>query len=119
MRTVRPLAYGRRAIAAGARFEINDLGELNPAISNQGYRANISYIDQNADGTPGRAIGYARMPSRTAEERFNAWGYPELTDGTNTDFLNGGAKPYVQTHELNRDGGLAVVERVGRERFQT
>ena len=31
------------------RGEINDLGELNPDISNKGYRANISYIEQNAD----------------------------------------------------------------------
>ncbi len=82
MRTVRPLAYGKRAIAVGARFEMNDLGKLNPDISDKGYRANISYIDQNADGTLGWAIGYARMQSPTAEERFNAWGYPELTDGT-------------------------------------
>ncbi|KGB58516.1 TonB-dependent receptor [Sphingopyxis sp. SE2] len=110
MRTVRPLAYGRRAIAAGARFEVNDLGKLNPDISNKGYRANISYIDQNADGTLGWAIGYARMQSPTAEERFNAWGYPELTDGTNTAFLIGGAKPYVKSNELKRDGVMAVVE---------
>src|SRR5690606_6715345 len=100
MRTVRPLAYGKRAIAVGARFEINDLGELNPDISDKGYRANISYIDQNADGTLGWAIGYARMQSPTAEERFNAWGYPEVSDGTNTAFLIGGAKPYVKSNEL-------------------
>src|SRR3546814_3992462 len=30
---------------------MNDLGKLNPDISDKGYRANISYIDQNADGT--------------------------------------------------------------------
>lgn len=110
MRTVRPLAYGKRTIAAGARFEINDLGKLNPDISNKGYRANISYIDQNADGTLGWAIGYARMQSPTAEERFNAWGYPEATDGTNTAFVIGGAKPYVKSNELKRDGVMAVVE---------
>lgn len=119
MRTVRPLAYGRRAIAAGARFEINDLGKLNPDISNKGYRANISYIDQNADGTLGWAIGYARMQSPTAEERFNAWGYPELTDGTNTAFLIGGAKPYVKSNELKRDGVMAVVEWEPSDRFHT
>ncbi len=110
MRTVRPLAYGKRAIAVGARFEVNDLGKLNPDISNKGYRANISYIDQNADGTLGWAIGHARMQSPTAEERFNAWGYPEVTDGTNTAFLIGGAKPYVKSNELKRDGVMAVVE---------
>jgi iron complex outermembrane receptor protein len=119
MRTVRPLAYGKRAIAAGARFEVNDLGKLNPDISNKGYRANISYIDQNADGTLGWAIGYARMQSPTAEERFNAWGYPEATDGTNTAFIIGGAKPYVKSNELKRDGVMAVVEWEPSEKFHT
>src|SRR3546814_3784793 len=98
---------------------MNDLGKLNPDISDKGYRANISYIDQNADGTLGWAIGYARMQSPTAEERFNAWGYPELTDGTNTAFLIGGAKPYVKSNELKRDGVLAVVEWEPSDKFQT
>jgi len=119
MQTVRPLAYGRRALAAGARFEVNDLGQLNPDISNKGYRANISYIDQNADGTLGWAIGYARMQSPTAEERFNAWGYPEVTDGTDTAFIIGGAKPYVKSNELKRDGVMAVLEWEPSDRFHT
>lgn len=119
MQTVRPLAYGRRALAAGARFEVNDLGQLNPDISNKGYRANISYIDQNADGTLGWAIGYARMQSPTAEERFNAWGYPEVTDGTNTAFIIGGAKPYVKSNELKRDGVMAVLEWEPSDRLHT
>src|SRR3546814_13835272 len=96
MRTVRPLAYGKRAIAVGARFEMNDLGKLNPDISDKGYRANISYIDQNADGTLGWAIGYARMQSTTAEERFKAWGYPELTDGTTTPFCLGASTTCIK-----------------------
>ncbi len=107
MKTVRPLAYGKRAIAAGARFEINDLGKLNPDISDKGYRANISYIDQNADGTLGWAFGYARMQSPTAEERFNAWGYPT---GPGGNLLIGGAKPYVKSNELKRDGLMGVIE---------
>ncbi|SNT07433.1 TonB-dependent receptor plug domain-containing protein [Sphingopyxis indica] len=119
MQTVRPLAYGRRALAAGARFEVNDLGQLNPDISNKGYRANISYIDQNADGTLGWAIGYARMQSPTAEERFNAWGYPEVTDGTDTAFIIGGAKPYVKSNELKRDGVMAVLEWEPSDRLHT
>src|SRR3546814_5263795 len=119
MRTVRPLAYGKRAIAVGARFEMNDLGKLNPDISDKGYRANISYIDQNADGTLGWAIGYARMQSPTAEERFNAWGYPELTDGTNTAFLIGGAKPHVKSTELHPAAVRAVVEWEPSDTFHT
>src|SRR3546814_5321707 len=59
------------------------------------------------------------MQSPTAEERFNAWGYPELTDGTNTAFLIGGAKPYVKSNELKRDGVMAVVEWEPSDRFHT
>ncbi|MDV3257472.1 MAG: TonB-dependent receptor [Sphingomonas sp.] len=134
MKTVRPLAYGRRAIALGARFEVNDLGELNPDVSNKGYRANISYIDQNADGTVGWAIGYARMVSPTAEERWQAWGYPTFNwqdnqavygwdpdgDGVREirpeyeaaqgQLLIGGAKPYVKSNKLTRDGLMGVLE---------
>ena len=79
--------YVRNACTAGYKGIYQDgtyptpafLGELNPDVSNKGYRANISYIDQNADGTVGWAIGYAQMVSPTAEERWQAWGYPTLT----------------------------------------
>src|SRR3546814_19574360 len=70
-----------------------------------------------ADGTLCWSIGYARTQSPTAEERFIAWGYPELTDGTNTAFLIGGAKPYVKSNELKRDGVMAVVEWEPSDRF--
>lgn len=119
MKTVRPLAYGKRAIAVGARFEINDLGKLNPDISNKGYRANISYIDQNADGTLGWALGYARMVSPTAEERFNAWGYPGDNAAAGGNLVIGGAKPYVKSNELKRDGVMAVVEFEPSDKFHS
>jgi iron complex outermembrane receptor protein len=107
MKTIRPLAYGRRAFQVGLRGEINDLGELNPDIDNKGYRVNFSYVDQNADGTLGWAIGYARMVSPTAEERWQAWGYPTHSDG---NLVIGGAKPYVKSNELTRDGLMGVLE---------
>lgn len=108
MKTARPLSFNGRTIAVGLRGELNDLGELNPDISNKGYRANFSYIDQNEDGTVGWAFGYARMVSPTAEERWQAWGYP--TTGPNNAYVIGGAKPYVKSNELTRDGVIGVVE---------
>ncbi|HVJ03025.1 MAG TPA: TonB-dependent receptor, partial [Sphingomonas sp.] len=107
LKTVRPLAYGRTAVAIGVRGEINDLGKLNPDISNKGYRFNASYIGQNQAGTLGWAIGYARMVSPTAEERWQAWGYPNHSDG---NLVIGGAKPYVKSNELTRDGVMGVLE---------
>lgn len=116
MRTVRPLAHGKQTLAVGLRAELNDLGKLNPDISDKGYRANISYIDQNADGTVGWAVGYARMQSPTQEERWNAWGYPNVDGDTQ---VIGGAKPYVKSNKLRRDGLMGVIELEPSDRFHT
>ena len=116
MKTVRPLNYGSSQLVVGLRGELNDLGKLNPDISNKGYRFNISYVDQNADGTLGWAIGYARMQSPTQEERWNAWGYPNVDDDTQ---VIGGAKPYVKSNKLKRDGVMAVVEFEPSDKFHT
>lgn len=137
MKTIRPLAHGKRSITFGLRGEINDLGEINPDISNKGYRAYASYVDQNDAGTVGWAIVAARMVSPTAEERWQAWGYPTFNwnesdhtrnvyghdpdgDGVREirpeyeaaqgQLIIGGAKPYVKSNKLTRDGVMAVLE---------
>ena len=116
MQTIRPLAYGKTQVVIGARAELNDLGRLNPDVSDKGYRANISYVGQNADNTLGWAIGYARMQSPTQEERWNAWGYPNLDSDT---LVIGGAKPYVKSNKLKRDGLMAVLEWEPSDKFHT
>jgi len=118
MKTVRPLAYGKQQVVVGVRGELNDLGRLNPDISNKGYRANFFYVDQNEDETVGWAIGYARMQSPTQEERWQAWGYPTVSD-TNSTKVIGGAKPYVKSNELKRDGLMGVLELKPSDRFHT
>lgn len=128
MQTIRPLAFGKRAIAFNLRGEYNDLGALNSGTSAVGYRGSVSYIDQNEDGTVGWAIGYARMMSPTQEERWQAWGFdpagnqwngPNLNDDdgnlavaglSEDDLVLGGAKPYVKSNELTRDGLMGVLE---------
>jgi iron complex outermembrane receptor protein len=107
MRTIRPLAYGRRALAANARYEWNDIGALNSGTTDHGNRFTLSYIDQFADGTIGVALGYAHMSSPYQSERFNAWGYPTYSDG---NLITGGVKPYVMSSELERDGYMGVLE---------
>ena len=116
MQTVRPLQYGRTQFVVGVRGEMNDLGRLNPDISDKGYRANISYVGQNDAGTLGWALGYARMQSPTQEERWNAWGYPNVDDDTQ---VIGGAKPYVKSNKLKRDGVMGVLEFEPNDKFHT
>ncbi len=107
LKTVRPLEYGRQAMAVNYRHEWNDIGALNSGTTDNGDRYTISYIDQFMDGTLGVALGYAHMSSPYQSERFNSWGYPEYSDG---NLLTGGVKPYVMSSELKRDGYMGVIE---------
>ncbi|MBR9727135.1 TonB-dependent receptor [Shewanella intestini] len=116
MQTISPLRYGERTIAVNLRGESNDLGALNSGSDDKGYRGSISYIDQFADDTIGIALGYSRMQSPNQEERWQAWGYPEDANG---DKILGGAKPYVRSSELERDGVMAVFEYVPNEHYRS
>ncbi|UCX04925.1 TonB-dependent receptor [Shewanella glacialimarina] len=116
MQTISPLAHGEQTFAIGMRGEMNDLGALNSGSEDKGYRGSISYIDQFADDTIGIALGYARMQSPNQEERWQAWGYPENAAG---DSVLGGAKPFVRSSELERDGVLAVFEYAPNDFFHS
>ncbi len=107
MRTVRPLSYDGRVFAVNARYEWNEIGALNAGSEEDGHRITASYIDQSADGRWGWAIGVASMSSPTQAERFEAWGYATTGAG---EHIIGGAKPYVQSSTLERDGVLGVLE---------
>ena len=116
LRTIRPLAYGRQAVAVNYRHEWNDIGALNSGTTDNGDRYTISYIDQFADDTIGVALGYAHMSSPYQSERFNSWGYPTYSDG---NLITGGVKPYVMSSELERDGYMGVLEWRPNDRFHT
>ncbi len=116
LQTVRPLAYGRRALVANARYEMNDIGALNSGTSDHGNRYSLSYIDQFANDTIGVALGYAHIESPYQSERFNAWGYPNATPNA---LVIGGVKPYVMSSELERDGFMGVIEFKPNDRFST
>ena len=108
--TVRPLSMSGRQIVVGARGEINDNGKLNPDTNDKGYRVNLAYIDQNADGTVGWALGYARMVQPIQEEYIHVWGYSNQTIGGQSGLFVDGIKPYVKSNELTRDGLMGTIE---------
>ncbi|MBY6192015.1 TonB-dependent receptor [Microbulbifer agarilyticus] len=133
MQTVSPLERGERVVKFNAQMEQTSFDKLNPDGEDQGQRATISYIDQFADDTIGVAFAYNTMSSPNQEERWNAWGYPEIfvddqgnyhnwpgndenrnADGTPWESTGasmlGGAKPFVRSSELKRDSAMLVVE---------
>ncbi len=115
LQTIRPLAYGQRALVGNIRYELNDIGALNSGSTDEGVRYSFSYIDQFADDTIGVAIGYAHIQSPYQSERFNAWGYPSAGGGQ----VIGGVKPYVMSSELERDGFMGTLEFRPNDRFHS
>ncbi|MGL4542285.1 MAG: TonB-dependent receptor plug domain-containing protein, partial [Polymorphobacter sp.] len=116
LRTIRPLQYGKQAIALNARGEWLSLGALNSGSKDTGYRVSGLYVDQFMDDTLGIAVGIAHNQSPTQIERFNAWGYPNYNA---TDIVIGGAKPYVTSTELKRTGVIGTLEYTPNDNFST
>ncbi|WP_341711805.1 TonB-dependent receptor [Erythrobacter sp.] len=75
LRTVRPLDLNERVVALNLRGEVNSGGRLNDDVRNYGFRASGSYIDQNADGTLGWAIGFAHLDSPSSNRHYKAYNY--------------------------------------------
>ena len=138
MRTVRPLEYGQRAINAGLRYEWTEQDALNAGSSDNGERVTLSYIDQFANDTVGLAVGYSHMSNPSQEERFNSWGYPnsfedcvtgegvggsDCSDGVSQNqeagAVIGGAKPFVRSGDLSRDGIIGILEYQPSDTFST
>ncbi|MBB4660182.1 TonB-dependent receptor [Parvularcula dongshanensis] len=140
LRTLRPLEQSERILSANVRYEFNGTSSLNPDADDTGWRLTGTYADQNTDGTLGWALGVAYQGTPTQNERFNAWGYPDSfitpegtvtidsqrqiagqdtpEDDSDDEFeafspygaIIGGAKPYVQTNNLERIGLIGILQ---------
>jgi iron complex outermembrane recepter protein len=112
LQTVRPLSQGRRVIAGNFFYEWNEMKSANAGADNTGERYTFTYIDQFMDGKLGLAFGYAGSSRPGQGEQWNAWGYPNVDSGTASSqpLVLGGAKPFVRTSDLARDGYMGVIE---------
>jgi iron complex outermembrane receptor protein len=109
MQTVRPLSQGQRTVAANAFYEWNSLGAINAGSKDYGTRETISYVDQLANNKVGVALGFSHSDRPGQGYQWNAWGYPNITD-SKSPFVLGGAKPFVRTSQIKRDGIVGVLE---------
>src|SRR5207244_2495782 len=73
LRTMRPLEYGRRAVAFNVRGERNSNSSLGADSTDKGYRASFSYIDQYADNKVGLTFGLARLNSPLTTEGYGTY----------------------------------------------
>ncbi len=130
LRTVRPLGYGKRAIALNIRGERTSGKQLNDDVRNYGGRISASYIDQNESGTFGWAFGFAHLDAPSQNRHYKAYNY-ETFSGTftghnhttptdiktfinpdsadNANFLSG-QEIFAYSRLNKRDAGLAILE---------
>jgi len=129
LRTVRPLAFGTRAVAVNMRGEMIEDDALNDDVRNYGGRFSISYIDQLADGTLGLALGYAHLDSPSQNKHYKAYGYeafggacepsaPGATctidsvqpDSADTALLLNGQEVFATSRLNQRDAVIGILE---------
>jgi iron complex outermembrane recepter protein len=130
LRTTRPLAYGKRAMAFNMRGEMNSIDDLGADSEDTGYRASFSYIDQFLDNTLGLTFGVARLVSPlairgagtyepwhandTSVDGFNF--HPEIPTGV---YVTNGMKVREDMGDNTRDGAMAAVEWQPTDNFRT
>jgi iron complex outermembrane receptor protein len=121
LQTIRPLAYGRRALAVNFRKEMNSEKAAIPGMSDKGERYSLTYIDQFLDGKVGLALGYAHTNSPYQTLKKEAWGYPTCSAAVcaadSTKLIVGGEKDAINAGVLKRDGYLGVLEFAPNDSF--
>jgi iron complex outermembrane recepter protein len=126
MRTIRPLDYGRRALAFNIRAEQNSHDDLGADSEDKGYRVSFSYIDQLMDDRLGIAFGVARLDQPLAVRgagTYEPWhpnGNPDAgpnnpTGEVNPDvapevFITDGIKVRADMGTNVRDGAMAALQ---------
>src|SRR5688500_5236895 len=130
LRTTRPLAYGKRAMAFNVRGEMNSQDDLGADSDDTGYRASFSYIDQFMDNTLGVTFGVARLVSPLAIKgagTYEPWHANSTTvDGFNFHeeipvgvYVTNGMKVREDMGENTRDGAMAAIEWRPSENFRS
>ena len=110
IRTIRPLAHGKRVVAVGVKGIYADMGKLNPDSKKFGYRVNGTYVDQFADDRlgVGFSVAYVDEPYQTKEER--SWGYPTDAAGLAGIGVIGGLESYNTSTQFKRLGLTGTIQ---------
>lgn len=110
LRTIRPIEYGRRVFAVGARGTYTDIGRLNAGSDDKGYRVSGTYVDQFFNDTLGVALSAAYLNEPYQIQQYNAWGFDTANAAAPDTPVIGGSKSYVTSTQLKRLGLQGTVE---------
>lgn len=143
LQMVRPLNFGKRAVAVNYRKESSTKAQDLPGFgTGSGDRASLSYIDQFADRTIGVALGLTKQKSKGGgRPNFNTWGgwtplYDTATDTTSAcnkpdgapDSWTppstcvktpGGFTTDIETTDFDRTGAMVVLQYKPNKDFES
>ncbi len=114
LQTVRPLAFGKRALAFNIRGEKNSEKAAIGGMKNTGNRYTVTYIDQFDDKKVGLALGYAHTESPYQTLKKESWGFGSCGGNCSTadagKSIVQGEKDAVDSSFFKRDGYMGVLE---------
>jgi iron complex outermembrane receptor protein len=112
LRTIRPLEYGKRAIALNIRGQYDEGGGRNSDFSKYGWRGSASYIGQNESGTLGWLIGFAHLDAPGHIDHTKNWFYDNyqylLPDGS--PYILSGQEAIATNSRDIRNGVMGTLE---------
>jgi iron complex outermembrane receptor protein len=112
LRTIRPLEYGKRAIALNIRGQYDEGGGRNSDFSKYGWRGSASYIGQNESGTLGWLIGFAHLDAPGHIDHTKNWFYDNyqylLPDGS--PYILSGQEAIATNSRDVRNGLMGTLE---------
>jgi iron complex outermembrane receptor protein len=119
LRTVQPLDFGKRVIAASVKKSRLGVGQ---GEEGSGKRYTFSYVDQFAERTLGLAFGITKYDETGGETRkFDSWGgwVPTLPYNGQEVKLPGGFTADTEVQKNSRDGAFASLQYRPNKNFRS
>jgi iron complex outermembrane receptor protein len=120
LRTLRPLDFGKRVIAASARKE--RIGFGSGSDLGEGHRATFTYVDQFADRTFGLSLGVTSFRQDNGGElKFDSWGgyLPDTTYQGQPVKAIGGFMAETSHRKQDRDALALTLQYKPNAHFRT
>jgi iron complex outermembrane receptor protein len=120
LRTLRPLDFGKRVLAASAKKE--RIGVDSGSDLGSGHRATLTYVDQFANRTIGLSLGLTKFKEDNGGElKFDSWGgwAPTLDYNGAQVAVPGGFLAETSRRKSDRDGASLTLQYKPNQNFKS
>jgi iron complex outermembrane receptor protein len=120
LRTLRPLDFGKRVLAASAKKE--RIGVDSGSDLGSGHRATLTYVDQFANRTIGLSLGLTKFKEDNGGElKFDSWGgwAPTVDYNGAQVAVPGGFLAETSRRKSDRDGASLTLQYKPNQNFKS